>query len=105
MRNEQQVTIGASGRVTPEAGRPRRGANWAPPGPKGPEGDGSSRAPRAAAGGRTRPPADRQECVRTVACLAIELSNAMIAHDATLLQLVRDAYRLASANVKVEISS
>ena len=103
MSDEQQVTIGASGGVTPEAGRPRRGANWAPPGPKGPEGDGSSRAPPAAAGGRTRPPADRQECVRTVACLAIELSSAMIEHDAILLELVREAYQLAGVNVKVEM--
>ena len=44
-----------------------------------------------------------REAVKTVARLAIELSNAMIEHDAILLQLVRDAYLLAGVKVKVEI--
>ena len=46
---------------------------------------------------------ESHEAVKTVARLAIELSNAMIEHDAILLQLVRDAYQLAGVNVKVEI--
>ena len=48
-------------------------------------------------------PGGSQKAVKAVAVLAIELSNAMIEHDAILLQLVRDAYRLAGVNVKVEM--
>ena len=44
-----------------------------------------------------------REAVKTVARLAIELNSAMIEHDAILLQLVRDAYKLAGVNVKAEI--
>ena len=44
-----------------------------------------------------------REAVKTIARLANELSSAVIEHDAILLQLVRDAYRLAGVNVTVEI--
>ena len=46
---------------------------------------------------------ESREAVKTVARLAIELSNPMIEHDAILLQLVRNAYLLAGVKVKVEI--
>ena len=46
---------------------------------------------------------ESRKAVKTVARLAIELSSAMIEHDALLLQLVQDAYRLAGVNVKVEM--
>ena len=46
---------------------------------------------------------ENREAVKTVARLASELSSTMIEHDLILLQLVRDAYRLAGVNVKVEM--
>ena len=45
----------------------------------------------------------RRDSVKTLALLTIRLSNAILEHDANLLQLVRDAYQLAGVNVKVEI--
>ena len=47
--------------------------------------------------------AEHREAVNTIARLASELNSTLIEHDATLLQLVRDAYRLAGVNVKVEL--